>query len=124
MINRPGISSITIGGVTQYGGSVEFAVPGATIDPETGSITIPTGAGQASETFVLTPTNISNGYILLNVAPVDPAKTRLEAVGYGPMYYGPDFTVTSDDGGKRVSWVGKVLQSLLESGETIIIYYS
>ena len=57
MINQPGISSVTIGGVTQYGGNIEFNVPGATIDPGTGEITIPTGSAIVPQEFTLTNTN-------------------------------------------------------------------
>ena len=123
MINQPGISSITVGGVTQYGGSIELSVPGATIDPGTGEIIIPVATEIQSQTFILTNTDITNKYILINVAPVNRNTTDIEVMGMGPMYQGPDFENTADDGGKRISWAGKILESLLLSGDTVIVYY-
>ena len=124
MINQPGISSITIAGVTQYGGSVEFNVPGASIDPSSGEIVIPTGGSQAIKTFTLDATNIANKYVILDAVPTEPEKTVFECNGLGPQYYGTDFTITADDGGKRLSWATLGLEPLLEVGDYIISRYA
>jgi hypothetical protein len=125
MINQPGITSVTIGGVTQYGGSIEFSVPGATIDPGTGEITIPTGGtGQALNEFTLDAAQATQKYVILSAAPTEVTKTTLNVSGLGPQFYGLDYVVTADDGGKRLSWSGLGLNDLLEVGDYITVYFS
>ncbi len=122
-INNPGISSVTIGGSTQYGGSIEFKVPGATIDPASGEIIIPTGSAYV-QSFTLDATNISNKYVVVDNVPTTPTSARMEVRGFPPQFYTTDFIFTTDDSGKRVSWGGLSLDGLLQIGDQITIIYS
>jgi hypothetical protein len=69
-------------------------------------------------------TDIANGYILLNEAPLSKTKTRVGIIGGIFATYGVDFVVTTDNGGKRLSWSSLGLQSLLEVGDILIITYN
>ena len=121
-VNKRSISSITIGGETIYGGEVELNVPGGSLDPETGQINIPTGSSTV-ETFVLDATDISNKYIVLTAAPATASSTRVEVKGLDPKFYGDDFTMTTDDGGKRLSWSGLGLDGVLIVGDKLNVIY-
>ena len=124
VVNRPGISSIKIGDNVQYGGNVEFAVPGATLDPDTGQITIPTGGDSNVDNFTLTAQNILDKYILLTLAPTAPTSIILTVKGLPPQYYGDDFEIVALDGGKRLTWDGLGLENLLEELDKITVIYS
>ena len=74
--------------------------------------------------ITLNSTDISNGYIILNEAPLTKNKTRVGVIGGLFASYGTDFVVTTDDGGKRLSWTGLGLASLLEAGDILVITYN
>lgn len=65
----------------------------------------------------LTPTDITNKQITLSSTPVNASKTRLSIVGGVDQKYGSDFTVT----GNTLSWNGLGLETILETGDTLII---
>lgn len=69
-------------------------------------------------------TDIANKYIILNEAPLSKTKTRLGIIGGVFATYGVDFVVTTDDGGKRLSWSSLALDGLLEVGDILIITYN
>ena len=93
---------------------------------------IPTSGGGGGSTdpykpeflITLNSTDIRNQYIVLTEAPTIKAKTRLCVGGGIPQLYGIDFTVTTDDSNKRLSWSGLGLASLLVSGDVLIIEYN
>jgi len=120
-IGKRSIDSITIGGQTINGGAVEINMPGSSVDPVTGEITLPTSAGKNIDEFTLDATDISNEYVLVAVAITSKNQTTLAVDTLAPQYYGTDFIVTDDDGVKRVSWSGLGLASLLEVGDKITI---
>lgn len=70
-------------------------------------------------TFTLTPTDISNGFVTLSQAPTVPTSTALTVID-GPLQdYGADFTVS----GSTVSWSGLFLDGVLVSGDQLIIQF-
>ena len=123
-IGKRSIDSITVGGQTIYGGSIELNIPGGSLDPATGEIVIPTGSAGTVETFNLDATDLANKYIVLTTAPTVRTNTRLEIRGFGPQFYNDDFTVTDDDGGKRVSWDSLNLDGLLIVGDLVSLTYN
>lgn len=68
--------------------------------------------------------DITNKYIVLTDAPTDKNRTRLILIGGVPQEYGPDFIVTTDDAGKRLSWDGLALETLLANGDKLLISYN
>jgi hypothetical protein len=78
-----------------------------------------------NQTITLSATDILNEYILLTDAPVTKNTTQLFIVGNGsPQVYGTDFIVTTQDSGKRLTWLGLTLESLLEENDTLVILYN
>lgn len=123
-VSKRAISSITIAGQEISGGDVEINMPGATADPTTGEIVLPTGGTGQVETVTLGASEIANKYLILSSAPSTKENTKFDVSGLPPQIYGVDFEVTTDDGGKRVSWNGLGLDGLLISGDTVKITYS
>lgn len=74
--------------------------------------------------YNLTNTDIANKYIILAEAPYDKNKTQVFVVNGLPQEYGVDFVVTTDDGGKRLSWSGLGMESVLTNGDKIIVLYN
>lgn len=78
------------------------------------------------EYFTLSPQNISDKYVVLNVAPPESQRgqTTLNVQGGSSCEYGTSFVITSDDDGKRLSWDGLSLDGLLMAGDTIVVQYA
>lgn len=76
------------------------------------------------EPFTLTIDNIINKYIVLTNAPTDKTKTIIDIVGGCRQYYDIDFTITTDDSGRRLSWSGLGLDGVLVLGDKIIVTYN
>jgi len=76
------------------------------------------------EPITLDATDITNKYVVLDAAPTDKEKTQAFVVGGNPQEYGADFEITADDGGKRFSWSGLGLESLLTIGDKLVIVYN
>lgn len=93
---------------------------------------VPTSGGGGGSTdpykpeflITLNSTDITNQYVVLTEAPTIKAKTRLSVGGGIEQIYGVDFVVTVDDSNKRLSWSGLGLQSLLVSGDILIVEYN
>lgn len=77
-----------------------------------------------NEPITLTATDISNKYLILAEAPVTKEITQLFVIGGMPQEYGIDFVVTTDDSGKRLSWDGYGLESILSDGDIIIVIHN
>ena len=84
------------------------------------------GGGGASivRQFVLDSTAITNKYVDLPTAPTQPTQTTMEVIGGSIQEYNVDFTVTSDEAGKRVSWAGLGLDGQVTAGDKLIIVYN
>lgn len=76
-----------------------------------------------SEQITLTGTDITNKYVVLTDAPKVKALTRMFPVGGPEQQYGVDFVVTTDDSDKRFSWDGYALDTVLESGDILVVTY-
>lgn len=74
------------------------------------------GGGHTVHTVVVTPTDISNGYILLPATPTEPISTIIKYEGAPDQIYGIDFSVTAN----QLTFLGLPV----ESGETITILYN
>lgn len=68
--------------------------------------------------------DITNKYIVLTGAPTDKPKTRVFLVEGVAQEYTTDFIVTTDDGGKRLSWDGLGLETLLTAGDKLLVSYN
>lgn len=121
-INYKGIRSITIAGSTQYGGDIEFNVPGATIDPSTGEIVIPTGGSGSIENFTLDATDISNKYVLVSTDVTIDRATKMSINGLGNLYFGTEFTVDGVNK-KKIKWDSLSLDGVLVIGDEMEITY-
>lgn len=82
------------------------------------------GGTYAVDLVTLDATDISNKYVLLTVAPTTKPDTIVRVVGGIVQDYNIDYLVTADDSGRRLSWDGKGLESLLEIGDKLIISYN
>lgn len=140
--NDVGVKNNFLSGNTRFGSS--YATPAAAVDIA-GSIKIvdgtegagkiltsdatglatwsSPGAGSAPyyvDTFTLTGTDITNGYVTLTGSPTVPASTALTVIG-GPMQdYGADFTVT----GSQLSWTGLFLDGVLVAGDKLVVQFN
>lgn len=76
-----------------------------------------------SETRVLNPSEISQKYLVLGQTPIDPAQVSLDVAGGGSQINGTAFEVTAQDGGRRVSWSGKGLDSIISNGDIFRLEY-
>jgi len=124
-INKRGVSSITIAGSTAYG-DVEILMPGASVDPITGEITLPTGGGgtgQYRETFTLDATDITNKYILVSTDITVDSTTTMNVSGLPDIVYGRDFTVDGTNK-KQIKWDTLELDGVLQIGDFLELYYS
>ena len=77
------------------------------------------GSASTVQTFTLTGTDITNGYVTLSAAPIVPANTVLFVADAGNMFYGVDFTVT----GSQLIWTGYALDGILASGDNLTVTY-
>lgn len=76
-----------------------------------------------TENFTLTAWHVANKYMVLLKVPVAPAETELTVIGGPDQQYGVDFVITSDDGGKRLTWDGLGLDGILADGDVLQISY-
>ena len=78
-----------------------------------------------SETITLNSTDITNKYVILNEAPSPGQLPQviLRISGGTTPVYGTAFQVTTDNGGKRLSWDGLTLDGKLVAGDIIIVSY-
>ena len=78
----------------------------------------------ACESFVLSGTDITNGYVDLAQVPDDETCVQLHVIG-GPLQdHSVDFDIISDGSeNKRLSWSGLGLDGVLESGDKLRVYY-
>ncbi len=83
------------------------------------SIGAPLNAAYTVNTFTLSPTDISNGFVTLGSAPTAPTLTVLAVIGGPVQSYGDDFTVS----GSTLSWSGLFLDGVLTSSDKLIIQY-
>lgn len=75
-------------------------------------------------TITLSAGDITNKYVVLTKAPTDKDKTRVFLVEGVAQDYTTDFIVTVDDGGKRLSWDSLGLETLLITGDKLIVSYN
>jgi hypothetical protein len=87
-------------------------------------ITNAAAGGITTEVRTLDNTDITNKYIILTEAPTTKTLTRTVPIDGIEQEYGVDFEVTTDDSDKRLSWNGLGLESLLASGDKLIITYN
>jgi hypothetical protein len=73
--------------------------------------------GHQVYTYMLTPTDVSNGYVVLPINPASPADTIVLYEGAASQIYAVDYTVT----GANVNFTG--LLPYLDSGEYVTILY-
>lgn len=76
------------------------------------------GAYHVNE-YVLAPTDITNKFVTLSSAPVNPTLTVLSVIGGPVQSYTADFTVS----GSTLSWSGLFLDGVLVSGDQLIVQY-
>jgi hypothetical protein len=75
---------------------------------------------QNIETLVMTPTDISVGYVVLTYAPQMARGIACHVVHGTTQEYGTDFTIVSNN---RLTFVGD-LATLLEAGDVLVVAYS
>lgn len=76
------------------------------------------------QTFTLTLSDISNKYVDLATPPSTPTATRLSISGAPGMAYSTDFEViTNGIDIRRLSWNGKTIDGILESGDVVTVEY-
>lgn len=73
------------------------------------------------ETYTLSLTDITNGYITLLAEPKTATKVKLEITEGFPAVYGVDFTVSTAL--KRLSWSGLALDGSLAVGDKLRVTY-
>jgi len=83
-----------------------------------------TGDYKPEAVRTLSGVDITNKYVILTEAPANKNFTRLWVLDGPQQEYGVDFQVTTDDGGKRLSWDGLGLESLLLAGDKLIVTYN
>jgi len=83
----------------------------------------PAGDTVNTETRTVTITEATNKYLVLQYTPKYANQVSIEIEGAVGQFYGSDYTVTSDDGGKRLSWVGLGLDGLISMNDKITIIY-
>jgi len=83
------------------------------------------GSGTQIEQITLVAGDITNKYVVLSQAPTIKALTQLNVVNGGlPQQNGVDFEITTDDADKRLSWNLLGLESLLEAGDVLVVYFN
>lgn len=76
------------------------------------------------QTFTLSPSDVSNKYVDLSTPPSTPTATRLSISGAPGMAYSTDFEViTNGVDVRRLSWNGKTIDGILESGDVVTVEY-
>lgn len=77
------------------------------------------GASYEVDKITLTPTDISNGFVVLSGSPTTPADTVLNIIGGVVQDYGVDFTVI----GNQLIWNSLGLDGILVSGDKLIVQH-
>ncbi len=67
--------------------------------------------------FTLSPTDITNKFVTLTSAPVNPTLTILNVIGGPVQEYGTDFTVS----GSTLTWSGLFLDGVLSSSDILLV---
>lgn len=80
----------------------------------------PSGTQYNVNTFQLSPTDISNGYVNLTGTPTDVDKTVLGIIGGDSQEYGTDFIVL----GTQLIWSSLGLDGVLVSGDKIYVQFN
>lgn len=101
---------------------------GLKFNPITGNLDIVGGGGDGLykykvERFTLSAGDITNKYVVLTDAPTNKPNTRLVVIEGIEQDYSVDFQVTADDSNKRLSWDSLGLESILQSGDKLVIAY-
>jgi hypothetical protein len=119
------LNQIVISGSTTTGALQQ--VPGGTagyVLTSTGTASAPTWQAVASSspyyvnTYTLSGTDITNGYVTLSSTPDTLSNTVLTVIG-GPMQsYGSDYTVS----GTQLTWIGN-LATTIASGDKLVVQY-
>lgn len=96
------------------------------VDSDITNITVTVADTQykPNEPYTLTATDITNKYVILTSAPVTKEITQVFVIGGTIQNYGEDFIVTADDAGKRLSWNGYGLESVLSAGDIIVVIHN
>ena len=77
-----------------------------------------------TEEFTLSGSDIINKYIVLTVQPNKNENTSVFPVNGIRQTYVTDFIITVDNGGKRLSWNGLGLETILTSGDKLVVNYT
>lgn len=93
------------------------------LNPFSGTFDAIDTVNQFVDTFTLTSTDITNKYVILSFKPSDATKVILNIVSGVMQAYAVDFTITVDDGGKRLSWNGLGLDGLLAANDKLAVIY-
>lgn len=72
------------------------------------------------ELFTLNGTDITNGYVTLSETPGVASETTLMVKDAPNMFYGDDFSVSSN----QLTWTGLGLDGILASGDKITVIYN
>ena len=119
----PGGGSSGVSSLNSLTGALALvAGSGITVTPSGSNITITatsTGSQQV-DLFTLNGTNITNKFITLSMTPSSASETILLVDQAPNMFYGVDFTVSSN----QLSWSGLALDGLLSSGDNLTVTYS
>ena len=78
-----------------------------------------TASHNQAQYFVLSPTDITNGYVTLSTTPTTPSEAQLTVLGGILQTYGTDFTIT----GNQLSWSGTDLDGWLTAGDELYVFY-
>lgn len=81
---------------------------------------LPAGISYHVETFTLTGTDITNGYVTLSASPSTANLTVLQVIGGPVQAYGDDFTVS----GAQLSWSSLFLDGVLVAGDKLIVQFN
>lgn len=94
-------------------------VSGVTSSIQTQINTLSSSA-QKVEQFILSPTDITNGFVTLGTTPINPTHTILIIKSAPGQFYGDDYTVSTN----QLSWTGLGLDGVLVSGDKLTVSYS
>lgn len=71
--------------------------------------------------FTLSATDITNKYVVLSD---NPTNDNLTIVFFILEHkYNDDYVITADDGGKRLSWDGKGLETIILAGDELTVIF-
>lgn len=81
------------------------------------------GSTESTETFTLSSTDIANGYVVLGFVPLVAGNVKLFVKNGLNQVNGTDFSITADNAGKRLSWVGLGMAPILSAGNVLVVSY-